>query len=511
MNWKFWGGKRRREAKREAARKQRKLEAWQKGRLRHIAASYDAAQTTDGNTRHWSATDTLSANAANSSSVRQTLRSRARYETANNGYADGIARTLANDVVGTGPTLQLLTESEKTNREIEREFALWCREVKLAQKLRTMRRAKYVDGEAFALLITNPRLKGPVKLDLRLIEAEQVHDPVAVWDEANTADGIWVDDACNPIKYRVLRQHPGDTGIVYTEEYDDWKPEQVVHWFDADRPGQCRGLPDCMPSLPLYALFRRWTLATIAAAETIAEMGALTIQARSPAVDDDDSGVEAMDTVELERNMATVLPFGYELGQAEPKQPTTTYREFKREMVTEIARPCNMPYNVAACDSSGYNYASGRLDHQTYDRSIGVERDDIDRDILDGRIFPAWLREYLAVKWAVRPSYVNLEGDKYPHVWMWRDREHVDPEKEAAAQEIRLRNHTTTLPDEWAKRGFDWETKVRQAARAYALLKELGLPLSDTQQASTSPDDGDEDNEEQDEQKKQKGRAGSKA
>ena len=40
-----------------------------------------------------------------SAGVRRMLRSRSRYEVANNSYAKGVVLTLANDVVGTGPGL----------------------------------------------------------------------------------------------------------------------------------------------------------------------------------------------------------------------------------------------------------------------------------------------------------------------------------------------------------------------------------------------------------------------
>ena len=52
-----------------------------------------------------------------------------------------------------------------------------------------------------------------------------------------------------------------------------------------------------------------------------------------------------------------------------------TYGEFKRELLDEIAHCLNMPFNVPAGNSSGYNYASGRRDHQTYFKSIYVEQD----------------------------------------------------------------------------------------------------------------------------------------
>ena len=74
-----------------------------------LRARYDAAQTTRENIRYWAMADGLSADAASSSDVRKKLRDRSRYETANNSYAKGIVLPLANDCVGTGPRLQLLT------------------------------------------------------------------------------------------------------------------------------------------------------------------------------------------------------------------------------------------------------------------------------------------------------------------------------------------------------------------------------------------------------------------
>ncbi len=56
--------------------------------------------------------------------------------------------------------------------------------------------------------------------------------------------------------------------------------------------------------------------------------------------------------------------FGWKIGQVRAEQPTTAYGDFKHEIINEIARPLQMPFNVAAGNSSGYNYVSGRLDHQ---------------------------------------------------------------------------------------------------------------------------------------------------
>jgi capsid protein len=64
---------------------------------------------------------------------------------------------------------------------------------------------------------------------------------------------------------------------------------------------------------------------------------------------------------------------------------------------------------------------------------------------------------------------------QWPHQWFWDGHEHVDPAKEANAQATRLTSHTTTLADEYAKRGQDWETQLRQRAKEIALMSELGL------------------------------------
>src|SRR4030042_863959 len=142
-----------------------------------VRAKFDSAQTTADNRRHWANADGLSADAAANPEVRRTLRNRARYEVANNSYARGIVLTLANDVIGTGPRLQMLTDSAEANGTIEKEFIAWAKAVDLPGKLRTMRQARAQDGEAFAVLFSNDSQDSPVKLDLKLIEADPVATP----------------------------------------------------------------------------------------------------------------------------------------------------------------------------------------------------------------------------------------------------------------------------------------------------------------------------------------------
>ena len=53
-----------------------------------------------------------------------------------------------------------------------------------------MRQARAQDGEAFAVLFSNDQLESPVKLDLKLIEADQVATPTVKRLRDAGTDGI---------------------------------------------------------------------------------------------------------------------------------------------------------------------------------------------------------------------------------------------------------------------------------------------------------------------------------
>lgn len=445
---------------------------------RAIRAGYDAARTTPENRKHWQFADGLSANAALSPGERATVRQRARYEVANNCYAAGLVRTVANDLIGTGPKLQITAPDRHDASPIEKSWRKWAKEVKLARKLRCMRQCLSRDGEAFAVLVNNPKLRHPVKLDLRLIEADQVSTPGMIGP--NAVDGILFDEWGNPEVYHVLRNHPGDP--IFSMEKDDVPAEFMIHWFRLERPGQRRGVPTLAPALHLFAKLRRWTTAVLGCAEACArQIGVFYTEA--PALTEDAAAAEDLDSVELEGNQWTFAPAGYRAELLRPEQPQATYSEFKAEIIDEVARCENVPSNIARGNSSAYNYASGRLDNQMFGRSQEVDHAEVEDEVL-ARIYEAWIDEA-----ALEPGIIP---DGFPPMsesevgWMWDGREHVDPNKEANAQATKLANLTTSLTREWAKQGEDFEAIVPTLARERALLKEYGLSLPDATAVTTS-------------------------
>lgn len=438
-----------------------------------VRARFDAAQTTNENQRHWANADYLGPNAELDPGVRRKLRSRARYECANNTYASGMLRSLSLETIGTGPSLQVADRNinKEDAAEIEEEFWQWCLAANLPQKLRLMRQAKARDGESFAQFFTNPRINHRVRLDLALFEADLVASNYVDNSLRNLLDGLILDDFRNVIAYNVLREHPGE-GQSANIDGDLVPSRDIIHLFNSDRPGQFRGVPEITPALPLYAQLRRYTLAVIRSAEIAAAFSWLLKTQQSPS--EMEFG-EAWDALDVEHGMGTVLPEGYEPFQFKAEQPTGTYAEFKREIIAEIARCLSMPYNVAAGDSSSYNYSSGRLDHRTFYKSLRVERSMFECKAID-RCFAYWWEEATHIAGYLPESLYRAPLPR--HEWRWDGDEHVDPTKEADAQTIRLTNLTTTLADECAKEGKDWNQVLRQRAAEFKAMAELGIAVS---------------------------------
>jgi capsid protein len=159
-----------------------------------------------------------------------------------------------------------------------------------------------------------------------------------------------------------------------------------------------------------------------------------------------------------------------------------------------------MPYNVAAGDSSSYNYSSGRLDHQSFYLSNRVELTDIECECVE-RVFERWIRIRASKASGIAPEDIDIS--LYQHQWVWDGLEHVDPLKEANAADVRLTNGTTTRGREYFKQGIDIDDVDERAAeefgfdnvqdyrraiaaRQFGMQQPQAMPQSQTQPAAVN-------------------------
>ncbi len=485
--------------------------------LNDLAARFDAASMSPEARRHWAGADNLSADAALQPSVRRLIVSRNRFEANNNGYMGGILETLADDTIGTGPRLRLMyddpdldistdTQAAGTLHRRERRFYKFSKAIHLASKLRLARLAKARDGEVFFQKAINPGVRNECKIDLILFETEQVSSGLCGENQSTykngapkEVDGIIYDKFGNPEQYRFYREHPG--ALTGTTDSYLVPAHAVIHYAHLRRPGQHRGLPELTAGLTVFNDLRRYGNSVLAAAETAAVISFLLETDIIPDQEEfnldaelDENGkrikqLNFTDIVPMAKNAGVALPEGWKGKQLKAEQPTSTYCAFSDAKLNEAARAISMPFNVAKGNSSGYNYASGRLDHQVYHRKIAVERQNIEEFILDD-IFEQWEK----FDRAFHPEDYNEEWE-VDHKWMWDGFEHCDPAKEANAQTTRLQNGTTTLAEECAAQGRDYEQILRQRGREKRLAQKYGIETEIPEQSGANT--GVIDNEEE--------------
>jgi capsid protein len=434
---------------------------------REVRASYDAARNSDEFKNYWANADALDADSANNKGVRQRLVTRSRYEVGNNGFMDGMVQTHANYVVGTGPSLRMQTGTPGFNQAVENSFGRWAKAILLRRKLWAMAHAKVQDGEAVGLARENPKINHRVQLDLTLIETEQMQTPYLPTFTVGYVDGIKFDDFGNPIWYDILPYHPGGPFAGFMTLLPDQIPAKfVLHWFQLRRPGQHRGVPEFRSTLNVGAASRRFREATVAAAETAADIGAMLTSTLSPSGDSEPDPVAPFTSIEFTKRMLMTAPMGWDAKQMKGEHPNAQYEAFVDLQINETGRPKHIPKNIAKGDSSGYNYASGRLDHQSYFSSIDVEREDANDLVLDP-LFALWWEEAV-------PAYGWNADPRNPpaHLWDWPKHPVADIVSEADAADRRLKNGSTYPTQVYSEEGRDFEDELPHMAADYGVSED---------------------------------------
>lgn len=438
-------------------------------RRREIAATYDAASDSVDFQNHWENADAYDADSANSFAVRSRLVQRSRYELSNNGYADGIASTWATDLIGSGPALRMQTGSEGFNQLIEREWSTWCKAIQFRRKLWCLAHADHSDGEGLAVIRFNRKVRHAVKIGLRLYETEHCQTPLLSFGAENYIDGIKFDEDGDPVWYDILREHPGSSNRYSLDLTPEHVPARyVLHWFKLKRPGQHRGIPASTSTLNVGAAARRWREATLAAAETAADFAILLKTMFEP---DELDAAEPFSTLEIQKRMMTALPNSVEPFQMKGEHPNATYEAFHRLLINEQARPKAMPYNKAACDSSSYNYASGRLDHQTYYAALDVDREDCNDLVLDP-LFDVWFDFAVMVFGWLGGDPAAVSDAARAHLWDWPKHRVADVQSEARANDTQLKNGSKSLAGVYTESGQDYEDEVTAQATSNGVTVE---------------------------------------
>lgn len=444
-------------------------------------AQYDAALHTRRNAEQWKYSDYLNSDQSLSPDVRKTLRSRCRYEVQNSSWLYGMIVSHAESIIGTGARLQIHGLGEESN-DYEKAFSEWAKSVNLWKTIRTAICTEIRDGEAFIQLTNRPHNTNPCKLYPLLLDAERICSPdsAADTDDDFQADGIFFDKYLVPVRYSVAQEHPA----VITSKHYSVDAEYMCHLFRQERPEQHRGAPLIASALPSIAMLRAYTIAMLAKMENSASVAG--VLKPDPSVIDADSLADPpFSEFSMPQRSWVTLPSGYSMEQYQLQNPTDSQQSFAMSVKIEAARCILATRNVVLGDSSSYNYSSARLDMQSYDRAIAVQREEIVNVILD-KVFRQWWLE------------MHPTEDVPAHDWFFEAREYINPSQEANAEKTRLETGTVSYQALCAEHGRDWQNVMRQQYEAEAykrrLAKEYGFELP------SATDDNQQNGEQQNEE-----------
>lgn len=508
-----------------------------------IRAAYEASQTYPTNENHWAKADTLSPDAANDPIVRARLRSRSRFEIIeNNPYLNGVLISICNDFAGREIRLRItdMDVPREERQRIERQWKRWQKKIKLRKLLWQLRMDKAVSGEGFAVEVQNPRLKHPVKLDYRVIEADCVTDPYGGLDEAknptvnraiapSNADGIKLDKYGFPTAYHILNYHPGGSGILEKDLTGQWFPaSQVIHIFRPMRSWH-RGIPELTPSIPLCAVARRYTMALVRCAEIQACLAAVlesdlpmwrnkpTPPTRIVEVKDENGnviGTESIvdedegpmfDLMPIEMGSFNILPQGMRMKAWDRVPVGQQYDLFIGALMREIFRPLLVPYNMGIGSSKDSNMASGVLDAGLYTKGQDAERFAFEDDVLES-IAESWYEigcltdGYFTDRGTMPMAKRELPDHKFG--WDKVTVEHTDPTKIANAAKTwrELKGYTDRyIQEELLGQDYEeWQDAQREQEK---FLKELdGIRGLLDKPQETAPNASQNDESEEDEE-----------
>lgn len=457
------------------------------GRIRR----WDAADTHRLNEGHWKKAKGQPINADLSDKL-ATLRRRIAYELANNGILEGVVETYVTDVVGeNGPALQVTSSNTTYAERLERVWTEWSKKpevtgrMQLPELLSLWIRNKWTCGEYLAVEETRDKPLLGVSYILNSIHPQRLDTPAREMSNRNVVMGVERDRKGKPVRYyiqddndlggytgRTLKAIPYDAGFV-------------IHQFDTKEDGQARGIPLAACTLQPIGDLRELDDSVLVAARAAADMS-VYIFSRHPALTPAENIPDV--TMDREPGTETTLPPGWEAQMVQPQQPSTQYVPYREEKQREWGRPVGMPLMMVRLDSSKHNYSSARFDSQIYVRHIRREQAKLQRYALNR--FIGHIMAELAKAGELPPEDLVI-------TWIWPRLPHVDPQKEAGAEQTRLGDGTLGPNMAAAGYGLELEAVANDFDAAIKLFeaKNLPIPASWLKQEAVKPGPGEEDPE----------------
>jgi len=403
--------------------------------------------------------------------------------------------------------LKLTKEQAKNLRDsINREWALWAETTKCdAAGLNDFYQLQglgflstVMSGDVFALMPSYKRPWSTYDLKINLIEADRCDTPTdGKFDTTNVQSGVEVDKDGMVVAYYFSNNHPGSDNLptqtewVRVEKYGAKTGRtNVLHLFEAERPGQRRGVPIIAPVIESLKMLDRYTDAEISAA-VITSMFTVFVTSDKENIEDgpigggmgspETDGYEDMpgfeSSVKLGKGAINYMDPGEKVEFADPTRPNPNYEAFVRAILKQIAAALELPYEILTKQfTSSYSASRGALLEAW--KMYRMRRSWLAKSFCQP-IYEEWFVEAVSKGRidapgifddpAIFAAYTKAE-------WHGPSQGLLDPTKEVDAAVKRMQFNLSTGVREAAEiNGGSWDDNVEQRAYEHERLEELGL------------------------------------
>lgn len=449
------------------------------------------------------------------------LTARSRDLGRNNGLMAGALQTKRDNIIGSVLRLSALPEyrllgitrndAHAWANKVEPRFRSWADTADCdAQRTCTLHgiamqalTGAMLNGDAVVLPLWLPRKGAKWSTRLLVVESDRLSTPPWQCHNPNIRAGVETDNYGAPVAYHIQRYHPGDLSGSYAvhtggfQEWDripaftPWGRRRVIHLHDKDRTGQSRGKPLVSAVLRDFKMAGDYSSnelqASVANSLVAAFLESDLSQGASEELFGQDPRGEWNKSVDEARGGLTSLrnlkpgaviplPAGARLSSYSPGRPNAAFEAFMLAVLRHIAAGMNMSYELLLKDFSKTNYSSARATLLEVWRYFNGRRRWL-TDVLLRPVYELWLEEAVNAGEIDAPDFYANTYAYSRCRFIFGGRGWVDPVKEAQASVLRMNAGITTLEQECAEQGTDYEEVLDQLAIELAMKQARGLPI----------------------------------
>lgn len=385
----------------------------------------------------------------------------------------------------------------------------WCdagRNLNFGQMAHVALRHKLIDGDTLAVMKWLPDRVGYGRARyataVQLVDPDRLSNPQLRFDTMEMRGGVEIDANGAAIAYHIRKAHAGDwfsamDSLTWERvpRETPWGRAVVVHDFEVDRAARHRGGAGILaPVLQRLKMLVKYDGAELDSAIINAIFAAyiespFDQQLVQQAVDDGEplNGYQnaRRDFHDEQKfsvgNARVPIMFpGEKINIVDAKRPSANFGQFEAAVLRNVAAGTGLSTQQISNNWSDVNYSSARGALLEAWKTIDRRRDEFTTNWATP-IRCCVMEEMHAYDEvplpAGAPDFIECRTAYSRARWLGAPRGWIDPTSEAQAAILRMDGALSTLEDECAAQGLDFEEVLEQRRYEIGLFQEYGIPL----------------------------------